>query len=93
MLRTVILALATLGVVLITSFAFSPAKATTSDLELYTWGYPYVGSEQVVCKKIVTHPEQRPMPKSSDMQPVKIRSKVVSDRYCAHLTKPAQVGG
>jgi hypothetical protein len=93
MLRTVIVALATVGLVLITTFAFSPVNATTSDLELYTWGYPYIGSDQVVCKKIVTHPEQRPMPKSSKMQPVKIRSIIVSDRYCDHLTKPAQVGG
>jgi len=89
MLRTVIIAVATLGLVLITSFAFSPANATSSDLELYTWGYPYIGSEQLVCKKIVTHPEQRPMPQSSEMQPVKIRSIIVSDRYCSNLTKPA----
>ncbi|NET55107.1 MAG: hypothetical protein F6K47_02565 [Symploca sp. SIO2E6] len=92
MLRTVIIALATLGLVLTTNFIFSPVKATTTDLELYTWGYPYVGSNQVVCKQIVTHPKQQPMPKSSQMQPVKIHSTIVSDRYCGHLTKPAQVG-
>ncbi|NEP10822.1 MAG: hypothetical protein F6K14_11515 [Symploca sp. SIO2C1] len=93
MLRTVIIALATVGLVLTTNLMFSPVNATTSDLELYTWGYPYLGSEQVVCKKIITHPKQRPMPKSSKMEPVKIRSTIISDRYCDHLTKPAQVGG
>ena len=60
MLRTVIVALVTVGLLLITTLAFSPVNATTSDLELYTWGYSYVGNNQVVCKKIVTHPEPRP---------------------------------
>ena len=89
MLKTVIIALATLGLVLTTNSFFSPAKATTSDLELYSWGYPNLSSNQVVCKKIVTHPKQQPMPQSSQMQPVKIHSTIVSDSYCARLTKPA----
>jgi len=89
MLRNVIIALATLGLVLTTNVFFSPAKATTSDLELYSWGYPNLSSNQVVCKKIVTHPKQQSMPNSSQMQPVKIHSNIVSDSYCAHLTKPA----
>ena len=87
MRRFMIIALATLGLVLLSSLP--PATAKMQVTESYIWGFAHVGSNQVVCKEIATaRLTDRPLPQ--DKQAVKIRSKIVSDRYCAKLRKLAR---
>jgi hypothetical protein len=90
MLRNVFLALVTLGLVLLASFALAPANAATSDFESYTWSYASLGSNQVVCKKVVMHPGKQLQRSSSKEQVVQMSSTstIVSDRYCANSAKP-----
>jgi hypothetical protein len=88
MLRLVIVALVTLELVLLTAF-FSPADAASSNFEHYIWSYASVGSNQLVCKKVVMHPDEGWQSRSSKNQPVKMNttSTVVSDRFCADSLK------
>jgi hypothetical protein len=88
MFKYLIILLVTLELVLLTTF-FQPANATVKDADFYTWDYSRVGSEKLVCKQIIIHPKNSLMPESSEMQPVAIRSEVVSDRYCASSAKPS----
>lgn len=88
MLKLVILALVTLEILLLTVLAIPSAKATSSNLEFYTWNFASVGSNQLVCKKIVPLPQDRALPSSSPMQAVSINAEIVEDRYCAQSTKP-----
>ena len=92
MLRIVVVVLVTLELVLLTAFALAPANATSSDVGNYAWGFAYVGSNQVVCKKIVIHPEEQLKSSSDRRKVVKVTygSTVVSDSYCANLAKPYQ---
>lgn len=92
MLKFVIAALLTLELVLWTAFALPPANATIANPEIYTWNFAYVGSNQLVCKKVVMLPENRELPPSSPMQAVNINSKVVNDSYCANAAKPILQG-
>ena len=88
MLKFVIVGLLTLELVLLAAFALPPANATVSNPEIYTWNFAYVGSNQLVCKKVVMVPGNRDIPPSSPMQAVNINSKVVDDSYCANAAKP-----
>lgn len=91
MLRIVIVVLVTLEIVLLTALTLSPAEATTtSDYVNYMWSFADVGSNQVVCKKVVLHPEKQLKSDESDRQVVKMSSKssVVSDSFCANTAKP-----
>lgn len=87
MFKFLIMALVSVELVLLSTF-FQPANATVKDTEFYTWDYASVGSKQLVCKEVIIHPKKRLMPESSDLQPVAIRSKVVSDRYCTKSARP-----
>ena len=88
----VVVALVTLTLVVLTAFLVAPASATSSDFENYMWSYAGVGSNQVVCKKIVMHPEKQIQDRSSNRKVVKMysTSMVVSDSYCTDLAKPVQ---
>jgi hypothetical protein len=87
MFKYLIILLVTLELVLLSNF-FQPANATVKDAEFYTWDYAGVGSEKLVCKQVIIHPKKSLIPESSEMEPVAIRSQVVSDRYCASSAKP-----
>lgn len=88
MLKYVIISLVALQLILFTAFALPPANATVSNREIYTWNFAYVGSQELVCKKVILAPENRELPPSSPMQAVNISSKVVDANYCANLAKP-----
>jgi hypothetical protein len=99
MLRIVIIGLVIVELVLLTTFALAPAdaaisnaEAAISDVENYIWAFASLDSNQVVCKKVVMHPEKRLQRSSSKEQVLKMRSTstVVSDSYCANLAKPYQ---
>jgi hypothetical protein len=94
MLRIVVVALVTLELILLTSFALAPANATSSDLENYIWSFADVGSNQVVCKKVVMHPQKQLKSQWDNRQLVQMSSSstVVNDSYCANLAKPYQGG-
>ncbi|MEG3877319.1 hypothetical protein QT972_08040 [Microcoleus sp. herbarium7] len=87
MLRFAIVALLTLGLVLVTALGLYPATATVSNPEFYAWNFASVGSSELVCKKTVVVPQDRIIP-SSSMQPVSINSAIVDDKFCANATKP-----
>jgi len=87
MLRFAIVALVTLGLVLVTAFGLSPASATVSNPEFYAWNFASVGSSELVCKKTVVVPQDLIIP-SSSMQAVRINSAIVDNKYCANSTKP-----
>jgi len=87
MLRFAIVALVTLGLVLVTAFGLSPASATVSNPEFYAWNFASVGSSELVCKKTVVVPQDQIIP-SSSMQAVRINSAIVDNKYCANSTKP-----
>ena len=42
----------------------------------------------MVCKKVVFHVENRPLPPGVEVQPARIDSRIVNDVDCSHLTKP-----
>jgi len=92
MLRLVIVALVTLEIVLLSALTLSPANATSSSGELgnYIWGFADIGSTEIVCKQITIHPEKQVRSRSSDREVIQMDSSsiVVSDRFCAGLTKP-----
>ena len=88
MLKFVIAALVALEIILLHSWSLPPANATTPDSEVYIWDYASVGSSELVCKKVVFHPENRPLPPGVEVQPASIRSKIVQDAECSHLRKP-----
>lgn len=87
MLRFAIVALVTLGLVLVTAFGLYPATATVSNPEFYAWNFASVGSSQLVCKKTIVVPQDQILP-SSSMQAVSINSAIVDDKFCATSTKP-----
>ncbi|MEO6863050.1 MAG: hypothetical protein ABI180_16180 [Microcoleus sp.] len=87
MLRFAIIALVTLGLVLVTAFGLSPATATVSHPEFYAWNFASVGSSELVCKKTVVVPQDLIIP-SSSMQAVSINSAIVDDKFCANSNKP-----
>lgn len=87
MLRFAIVALLTLGFVLVTALGLYPATATVSNPEFYAWNFASVGSSELVCKKTVVVPQDRIIP-SSSMQAVSINSAIVDDKFCANYTKP-----
>ncbi len=89
MLKYIIVALLTLELILFGSVFFAPANATDNEPHFYLWDYASVGKGQVVCKQMVIHPEDRPLPVGVEMQPASIQSHVVDDQYCNALTKPA----
>jgi hypothetical protein len=90
MLRSVILALVSLGLVLLATFALTPADAATSDLETYIWSFASLDSNQLVCKQVVMHPERQLQRRSSKEKVVQMHSMstIVDDRYCANSAKP-----
>ncbi|MEG5058059.1 hypothetical protein QUB60_08355 [Microcoleus sp. A2-C5] len=87
MLRFAIIALVTLGLVLVTAFGLYPASATVSNPEFYAWNFASVGSSELVCKKTVIVPQNLIIP-SSSMQAVRINSAIVDDKFCTNSTKP-----
>jgi len=87
MLRFAIVALVTLGLVLVTAFGLYPASATVSNPEFYAWNFASVGSSELVCKKTVVVPQDLIIP-SSSMQAVNINSAIVDNKFCAKSTKP-----
>lgn len=95
MLRFAIVALVTLEIVLLSALALPPARATqaaSSNVEQYIWSFAAVGSDRVVCKKVVMHPGKQLQDRSSHRELVRMssKSKVVSDSYCANSAKPSQ---
>ncbi|MEG3988111.1 hypothetical protein QUA20_12055 [Microcoleus sp. Pol7_A1] len=86
MLRFAIVALVTLGLVLVTALGLHPANATVSTPEFYAWNFASVGSSELVCKKTVVVPQDLIIP--SSMQAVSITSAIVDEKYCANSTKP-----
>ncbi|MCC3405910.1 MAG: hypothetical protein JGK17_10035 [Microcoleus sp. PH2017_10_PVI_O_A] len=87
MLRFAIVALVTLGLVLMTALGLSSASATVSNPEFYAWNFASVGSSELVCKKTVVVPQDLIIP-SSSMQAVSINSAIVDNKFCANSTKP-----
>ena len=87
MLRFAIVALVTLGLVLVTAFGLSPASATVSNPEFYAWNFASVGSTELVCKKTVIVPQDLIIP-SSSMQAIRINSTIVDHKFCTNSTKP-----
>lgn len=87
MLRFAIVALLTLGLILVTAFGLRPASATVSNPEFYAWNFASVGSSELVCKKTVVAPQDLVLP-SSPMQAVNISSAIVDEKFCANSTKP-----
>jgi hypothetical protein len=87
MLRFAIVALVTLGLVLVTALGLSPASATVSNPEFYAWNFASVGSSELVCKKTVVVPQDLIIP-SSSMQPVSINAAIVDNKFCANSTQP-----
>jgi hypothetical protein len=87
MLRFAIVALVTLGLVLLTALGIHPATATVSNPEFYAWNFASVGSSELVCKRMVVVPKDLVIP-SSPMQAVNISSAIVDDKFCANSTKP-----
>jgi hypothetical protein len=87
MLRFAIVALVTLGLVLMTALGLSSASATVSNPEFYAWNFASVGSSELVCKKTIVVPQNLIIP-SSSMQAVSINSAIVDDKFCAKSTKP-----
>jgi len=82
MWKFVITALVALEIVLLSSF-LSPAEAVVSDTENYIWDYASVGSSEVVCKRVVFHPEARKLPPGElPALPAKLRSQIVDRKYC-----------
>jgi len=98
MLRIVFLGLVVLELVLLTTLALSPVNAAISNparvasdqLESYIWSFADLGSNQVVCKKIVMHPESQLLRSSSNERVIKMdsASTIVNDSYCANSPKP-----
>ncbi len=86
MLRFAIVALLTLGLILVTAFGLRPASATVSNPEFYAWNFASVGSSELVCKKTVVVPQNKIVP--SSMQAVSINSAIVDNKFCANSTKP-----
>lgn len=60
----------------------SPANATVNDVAVYTWGYASPAHHTRVCKQINVVPHNRPTPRDKDKQPLHLKSRIVSDRYC-----------
>jgi hypothetical protein len=89
MLKYIIVTLLTLELILFGSVFFAPANATENEPHFYLWDYASVGKSQVVCKQMMIHPEDRPLPAGVEMQPASIQSHIVDDHYCSALTKPA----
>ncbi|GAB4289099.1 MAG: hypothetical protein Fur0025_23460 [Oscillatoriaceae cyanobacterium] len=89
MVRIILGAIAVAVLTIIGTIALSPAMATSTDMESYLWTPAGVGRDEIVCKRVVIHPEGRPLPQSSQQQPVQIRSAIVSESYCAGMPKPA----
>ena len=97
MLRIVFLGLVVLELVLLTTLALSPVNAAISNpeqvasdkLESYIWSFADLGSNQVVCKKIVMHPESQLRRSSSNNPVIKMdsTSTIVNDSYCANSPK------
>lgn len=85
MLKYLLIGLVTLELIFLSILI--PARATSIPSEFYTWQYAHVGSTKKVCKKVIIQPEDRPIPKSSDMQPINIESLIVDDHYCSNQTK------
>lgn len=94
MLRNVVLALVSLGLVLLTTFALAPADAATRDVESYIWSFSPFDGNQLVCKQVVMHPERQLQRRSSQEQVVQMKSisNIVDDRYCANSAKPIMEG-
>ena len=100
MLRIVFVGLVILELVLLTTLALSPVNAATSNpdsaasdkLESYIWTFADLGSNQIVCKKIIMYPEEQLLRTSSNERAVKMNStsSIVSDSYCANSAKPYQ---
>ncbi|CAC5341509.1 MULTISPECIES: hypothetical protein [Planktothrix] len=88
MLKFVMAALVALEIVLLSSWVIPPANATSPNSEVYIWDYASVGNSQMVCKKVVFHVENRPLPPGVEVQPARIDSRIVNDVDCSHLTKP-----
>ena len=86
MLKFAIVALLTFGFVLMTAIGLYPATATVSNPEFYAWNFASVGSNELVCKKTVVVPQDLIIP--SSMQPVRINSAIVDDKFCTNSTKP-----
>ncbi len=86
MLRFAIVALVTLGLVLVTALGLHPANATVSTPEFYAWNFASVGSSELVCKKTLVVPQDLIIP--SSMQAVSITSAIVDSKFCANSTKP-----
>ncbi|HIK10009.1 MAG TPA: hypothetical protein IGS52_07055 [Oscillatoriaceae cyanobacterium M33_DOE_052] len=89
MVRIILGAIAIAVLTIIATIALSPAMATSTDMESYLWTPAGVGRHEIVCKRVIIHPEARPLPQSSHQQPVQIRSAIVSENYCAGMPKPA----
>ena len=87
MLKFAIVALVTLGLVLVTALGLSPATATVSNPEFYAWNFASVGSNELVCKRTLVVPQDLIVP-SSPMQAVRINSVIVDDKFCGTSTKP-----
>lgn len=82
MLKKVFFALIGLAVVLLIDLHAPSAQATVSNPQVYTWGYRSIGSQEMVCKKIVIHPQTAKF-KLSERLPAQLRSTIVRDRFCA----------
>lgn len=94
MLRNVVLALVSLGLVLVTTLTLAPANASTSNVETYIWSFAPFEGNQLVCKQVVMHPERQLQRYSSKEQVVQMSSysHIVDDRYCANSAKPLVKG-
>lgn len=88
MLRVVLVALVIAEIVLLTVLMQAPTNAASSNYENYMWSFATVGSNQVVCKKMVIHPKQQKLSHPSKSVPVDIASGIVDDSYCSPLAKP-----
>lgn len=95
MIKSVVVALVSLGLVILTTLALAPADAATSNSETYIWSFASLDNNQLVCKQVVMHPERSLQRRSSQEQVVQMSSisRIVSDRSCANSAKPDVAGG
>lgn len=90
MQRLVIIALVVVELVLVSVLTLKPAEAKLTNTATYTWGFGYVGSNKVVCKKLAMHQDNWTPPASATPGTVKVHSTttIVDDHYCAKFPKP-----
>lgn len=88
MIKTFVFIVLGLAVALLVVLRSSPAPAQAPVPAVYAWEYLKPGSDRLVCQRISLQVKSLPPTKTTHAQPIHTRSQIVSDRFCADLTKP-----